>query len=322
VIETIPNVSEGRRPEVIAEIVKAVTRTEGVWLLDHSADPSHNRSVFTMVGGAEGLRSALLRLFDVAVARIDLRTHRGVHPRLGAVDVVPFVPLAPTTMGECVDLSRSMGREIAERFNLPVFLYEESASHPARRRLEHVRRGQFEGLSEKMRQPQWTPDYGPWVPHPSAGATVVGARPPLIAFNINLGSNDLAIAREVAAAVRESSGGLPCVKALGLPLAHRGVVQVSMNLTNFARTPVQMVFDAVQHLAGERGVRVLDSELIGLIPSAALAETTPDRLKLAGFNVSQFLEVRIRERVGGGQAGSSSASGRLDGGMPNPRILR
>lgn len=296
-IETVPNISEGRRPDVLGELVDAVNHEPGVWLLDHSADPSHNRSVFTLAGDANALEAALLRLVAVAVARIDLRTHTGAHPRLGAMDVIPFVPLGTTTMAECVALSRRVGRAIGERFQLPVFLYEESATGPERRRLEHVRQGQFEGLAEKMRQPEWRPDFGPSAPHPTAGATVVGARRPLIAYNVQLDSADVEIARQVAAAVRESGGGLRGVKALGLALAHRGVAQVSMNLTDFGRTPVQTVFDAVEREANARGVRVLDSELIGLIPEAALVGTTPERLKLTGFTRSQVLEVRIAQRV-------------------------
>lgn len=296
-IETVPNVSEGRRPDVIGELVDAVNHEPGVWLLDQSADPSHNRSVFTIAGDADSLEAALLRLVAVAVARIDLRAHVGAHPRLGAVDVIPFVPLGTTTMAECVALSRRVGRAIGERFQLPVFLYEESAINSKRRRLEHVRHGQFEGLAEKLREPGWRPDFGPSAPHPTAGATVVGARRQLIAYNVHLDSNDVTIARQIAAAVRESGGGLPGVKALGLALAHRRVAQVSMNLTDFGRTPVQTVFDAVQREANARGVLVLDSELVGLIPEAALAGTTPERLKLTGFTRSRILEVRIAERV-------------------------
>lgn len=296
-IESVPNVSEGRRPEVVAELAEAVRGVRGVLLLDHSADPSHNRSVFTMAGDTGALQAAILRLVEVAVARIDLRTHRGVHPRLGAVDVVPFVPLGTTTMAACVALSRAVGRAIADRFEIPVYLYEESATRPERRRLETIRRGQFEGLGQKMAQPGWAPDFGPAAPHQTAGATVVGARMPLIAYNIDLDSNDLEIARQIAAAVRESSGGLPCVKALGVRLADRGIVQVSMNLTDFTRTPVRAVFEAVKREAEGRGVGLLESELIGLIPAAALTGTTPEHLGLAGFRRSQILEERIAERL-------------------------
>jgi glutamate formiminotransferase len=209
------------------------------------------------------------------------------------VDVVPFIPLGTSTMAECIDLARAVGRTIAENFGVPVYLYEQSATRPERRRLEQIRQGQFEALARRMQHPGWVPDFGPSVPHPTAGATVVGARMPLIAFNIDLDSSDVAVARQIAATVRESSGGLPAVKAMGVWLAHRGVAQVSMNLTDFARTSVQTAFDAVARAAAARGVAVLQSELIGLIPKAALGATTPERLKLAGFTRSQILEERL-----------------------------
>jgi glutamate formiminotransferase len=298
VIESIPNVSEGRRPEVVAAIAAAIADTRGVLLLDHSADPSHNRSVYTMAGSAASLREAILALFPVALAHIDLRTHRGEHPRIGAVDVVPFVPLGATTMAGCVDLARSVGREIAERFDLPVYLYEEAALRPDRRRLEQIRRGQFEGLASRITRPEWTPDYGPSAPHPTAGAVVVGARMPLIAFNVNLASDRLDIAQAIARAVRESSGGLACVKALGLRLEHLGIVQVSMNLTNFERTSIEAVFDAVVREADRHGVAVRESELIGLLPAAALRNTSAAHLKLTRFSPRQVLENRLRELTG------------------------
>lgn len=295
-IETIPNVSEGRDATVLAELVDAMTRVPGTTLLDYSADPSHNRSVYTLAGDGAAVRGAVLDLIDVALRRIDLRSHVGEHPRIGAVDVVPFVPLEGASMSECVALARDVGHGIAERFGIPVYLYEEAATDPARRRLEVIRRGGFEGLAAKMRQPEWAPDYGPPAPHPSAGATVVGARMPLIAYNVNLANGTKDIARQIAVAVRESGGGLPCVKALGLYLAHRGVAQVSMNLTNYERTPIELVFERVRREAAARGVRVLESELIGLIPRAALAGTTPEQLQLTGFSPSQVLETRLAER--------------------------
>ena len=299
VIESVPNVSEGRRSEVVAELAAALQKVAGLLLLDHSADPSHNRSVFTIAGDAGAVKQGLFRLFEVAVERIDLRTHRGVHPRIGAVDVVPFVPLGETTMTECVDLSRQFGSAVAERFGVPVFLYEESAMRPERRRLENIRRHQFEGLTEKLTQPEWLPDFGRPAPHPTAGATVVGARMPLIAFNVHLESADLSAARAIAASIRESGGGLPGVKALGLALKHRGVAQVSMNLTDYTRTSIQRVFEEVERQAQARGTRVLDSELVGLIPAAALEGTSATRLKLDGFTRSQILEERIAQRLAG-----------------------
>lgn len=297
-IESVPNVSEGHDTSVVQGLAEAV-RSGGSLLLDYSADPSHHRSVYTMAGDAGPIERSLLQLVRAAVAHVDLRTHRGVHPRIGAVDVVPLIPLTGSTMTDCIELSHQVGRAIADTFGIPVYLYEHSATRPERRRLEQIRRGSFEGLAQKMAHPDWAPDYGPPRPHPSAGATVVGARMPLIAYNVNLDSTDVAVAQAVAAAVRESSGGLPCVKALGLPLLHRNVAQVSMNLTDFSRTSVQTAFDAVEREAASRGVRVLESELIGLIPAAALAGTSAERLKLTGFTRSDILEERIAERLAG-----------------------
>ena len=297
-IESVPNVSEGHDASVLTALAEAV-RSGGSLLLDYSADPSHHRSVYTMAGDAGTIERSLLQLVRTAVAHVDLRMHRGVHPRIGAVDVVPLIPLAGSTMAECVGLSHRVGRAIADTFGIPVFLYEQSATRPERQRLEQIRRGNFAGLAQKMTQPGWAPDYGPPAPHPTAGATVVGARMPLVAYNVNLDSTDLAVATAIAAAVRESSGGLPCLKALGLPLLHRNVAQVAMNLTDFSRTTVQAAFDAVEREASARGVRVLESELIGLIPEAALEGTTAERLKLTGFTRSQILEERIAERLAG-----------------------
>jgi glutamate formiminotransferase len=295
-IESVPNVSDGRTPEIAGAIAASVAQ-DGVVLLDCSADPSHNRSVFTIASeSAESLQAAILRLVDIAVTRIDLRTHRGAHPRLGAVDVVPFIPLDGTTMRECVDLSRRVGRAIADAYGIPVYLYEESASRPERRRLEQIRKGQFEGLAGKMAAPEWAPDFGPRVAHPTAGATVVGARMPLIAFNVDLATDRVDVARAIARSVRESTGGLPAVKALGLWLSHRGIAQVSMNLTDYVRTPIEVAFDAVVREARARGVRVLESELIGLIPAAALRDLAPERIGLSRFSPDQVLESRLRQR--------------------------
>ena len=296
-IECVPNISEGRRASVIDILAMEARSVPGVRLLDYSADPSHNRSVFTMAGSRIALKRAVLAMAWSAVHTIDLRIHRGEHPRLGAVDVVPFIPLGDTTMSECVELARDVGRSIAERLEVPVFLYEEAASREDRRRLEDIRRGQFEGLAAKMRQPGWAPDFGPATPHPTAGATVVGARRALIAFNVNLATNRLDIARRIAAAVRERNGGLPNVKALGLALPHRGIVQVSMNLTDYERTPVQTAFDRVVVEASRSGVNVLESELVGLIPEAALAGTNAGHLRLHGFSESQILERRLARSI-------------------------
>jgi glutamate formiminotransferase / 5-formyltetrahydrofolate cyclo-ligase len=295
VIECVPNVSEGRRAAIIDEMAVALRGVTGVRLLDHSSDASHNRSVFTLAGDAEGVRNAVLALVARAVADIDLRTHRGEHPRLGAVDVVPFVPIEGVTMMECVELARQVGAEIARRFNVPVFLYEEASANPARRNLEDIRRGEFEGLAAKMRAPEWAPDFGPATPHPSAGATVVGARMPLIAYNINLATDRLDVAKKIAAAIRQSSGGFRYVKAAGFRLENRGIVQVSMNLTNFEKTPIFRVFETVKREAARYGVAILESEIVGLVPSAALTGAAEFYLQLESFNADQVLENKLRQ---------------------------
>jgi glutamate formiminotransferase len=295
-IESVPNVSEGRRREVVDTLADAVRRTPGTRLLDYSADASHNRSVFTMAGDAASLEAALLALYERALPRIDLRTQRGEHPRVGAVDVVPFVPLAGATMAGCVDLARRVGERIAARFAIPVYLYEEAAASAGRRRLESIRKGGLDGLASRMALDEWAPDFGPRQPHPTAGVSVVGARMPLIAFNVNLATDNLEVARQIAATVREANGGLPFVKALGLRLADQGIVQVSMNLTNYERTSMRTAFDAVARSAARHGVEVLESQIIGLVPEAALHDTSPAELMLKGFSDAQVLERQL-ERI-------------------------
>jgi glutamate formiminotransferase len=294
IIESIPNISEGRRPEIIEQIADAIRATSGVRLLDYSSDASHNRSVFTLVGDAGPLEAATLALFDRAVAAIDLRTHRGEHPRLGAVDVVPFVPIEGVTMAECVTLSKAVAAAVAERFGVPVYLYEEASTNPARRNLEDIRRGEFEGLAAKMTTPGWAPDFGPARPHPSAGATVIGARMPLIAYNINLNTDRLEVAKKIAAAIRQSSGGLRYVKAMGVKLEDRQLAQVSMNLTNYEKTPIFRVFEIVKREAGRYGVSILESEIVGLVPSAALLSAAEFYLQLERFGSEQLLEYKLR----------------------------
>jgi glutamate formiminotransferase / 5-formyltetrahydrofolate cyclo-ligase len=294
IIESIPNVSEGRRPDVIEELAGALRGTPGARLLDYSSDPSHNRSVFTLVGDAAALKTAILALMEVALKRIDLRQHRGEHPRLGAVDVVPFVPIEDVSMADCVTLAKEVGAAAAERLGLPIYLYEEASSNTARKNLEDIRRGEFEGLAEKMSSPGWTPDFGPAAPHASAGATVVGARMPLIAYNINLATDRLDVARKIAAAVRHSSGGLRYVKAMAVKIEDRNLAQVSMNLTNYEKTPVFRVFEMVKREAERYGVAILESEIVGLIPSAALMRTAEFYLQIEGFSEHQILEKKIR----------------------------
>jgi glutamate formiminotransferase / 5-formyltetrahydrofolate cyclo-ligase len=294
VIECVPNVSEGRRPKIVAAMADAITAVDGVRLLDHSSDASHHRTVFTLAGDAAGVERAVLALFERAVADIDLRTHRGEHPRMGAVDVVPFVPIEGVTMAECVALARKVGAAVADRFKVPVYLYEEASNDPARRNLEDIRRGEFEGLAAKMATEGWAPDFGPTAPHPSAGASVIGARMPLIAYNINLATNRLDVAKKIAAAIRHSSGGYRFVKAMGITLEARGIVQVSMNLTNYEKTPIFRVFETVKREAARYGVAVLESEIVGLVPSAALNAAAEFYLQMTGFKADQVLENKLR----------------------------
>ena len=298
IIECVPNISEGRRANVVAGIVDAVRNIPGARLLDYSSDASHNRSVITIAGDAAPLKAAVLALFEAAVAAIDLRAHTGEHPRMGAVDVVPFVPIEGVTMEDCVALATDTARSVAERFNVPVYLYEEAATNPLRKNLEDIRRGEFEGLAARMASDGWAPDFGPATPHPSAGASVIGARMPLIAYNINLNTDRLDVAKKIAAAVRFSSGGFRFVKAMGVTLADRNIVQVSMNLTNYEKTPILRVFEAVTREAERYGVSVLESEIVGLVPSAALVEVSLATLQLTQFKKDQILEARLRAGAG------------------------
>jgi glutamate formiminotransferase len=292
IVECVPNISEGRRPEVVAEAVAAV-RAAGAHVLDVQSDPDHNRSVLTLAGDEDALRSAVLELFRVALDHIDLRSHRGGHPRMGAVDVVPFVPIAGVTLAECAALARQVGRAVAERHAIPVFFYEEAASAPHRHNLEDVRRGQFEGLAEKLRDPLWAPDAGPHAPHPSAGASAFGARMPLIAYNINLATADVEIAKRIAKAIRHSSGGYRHVKAMGVMLEARGIAQVSINMTDFRKTPLHRVFETVRDEAARHGVSILGSEVVGLVPLDALLDAAGHYLRLEGFQADQVLERKL-----------------------------
>ncbi|HEU5162794.1 MAG TPA: glutamate formimidoyltransferase [Thermoanaerobaculia bacterium] len=294
VIECIPNVSEGRRAEVVDRLAEAIRSAPGVRLLDYSSDPSHNRSVLTFVGDVAGVKAATLALFEQALGAIDLRTHRGEHPRLGAVDVVPFVPIEGVTMQECVALAKEVAAAVAARFNLPVFLYEDASDNPLRKNLEDIRRGEFEGLAAKMAAPEWAPDFGPAVPHASAGASVIGARMPLIAYNINLNTDRLDVAKKIAAAIRHSSGGMRYVKAAGFMLEDRRIAQVSMNLTNYQKTPIFRVFEIVKREAERYGVSILESEIVGLVPSAALLSAAEYYLQIEGFSAEQILENKLK----------------------------
>ena len=294
-IECVPNVSEGRRRDVITGLADTLRAVPGLRVLDVQSDAAHNRSVFTLAGPAAALAAGIPKLFEGAIAAIDLRTHKGEHPRLGAVDVVPFIPIEGVTMADCVALAKAIAAEVAERFSLPVYLYEDASADPARKNLEDIRRGEFEGLAAKMAHPAWAPDFGPAAPHPSAGASVIGARMPLIAYNINLATDRLDVAKKIAAAIRLSSGGLRFVKALGIPLTDRGIVQVSINLTNYEKTPIYRVFDLVKREAARHGVQILESEIVGLVPAAALTQTAEYFLQLEGFTAGQILEKKLAE---------------------------
>jgi glutamate formiminotransferase len=310
-IESVPNVSEGRRLDVVDRLADAITAGEGVYLLDRTSDASHNRSVFTLAGEHGAVTDALERLVGAAVHEIDMDTHTGEHPRIGAVDVIPFVPLATTTMDDCIELARSFGERIANRFELPVFLYARAATRPERVKLADVRRGQYESLKQEIIERGREPDFGPPRLHPSAGAVAVGARPFLIAYNINLASRDLELAKRIARRVRESGGGLPAVQANGFWIEELGRAQVSMNLLDFTTTPLWLVWETVREIAAEDGVDLAESELIGLAPLAAFlavadrAAARPDDpierrlaaaaafLRLRDFSPMQALELRL-----------------------------
>ena len=295
VIECVPNISEGRDEKRVSEIAAAVRAAPGVRLLDVSSDSSHNRSVLTFVADAAGVREGVRALFDAAVPRIDLRRHSGEHPRMGAVDVVPVIPIRGATVEECVALSREIGSEIAERHGIPVYLYEDSATSEKRRNLAEIRKGQFEGFAAKMREPEWKPDFGPDAPHPTAGVVAVGARPPLIAYNVNLGTRDLAVADRIAKSIRHLGGGFRYVKALPVELADRGQVQVSINMTNFRKTPLHRVFECVRSEAERHGVPIVGSEIVGLCPAEALLMAAEHYLRLEKFSGEQVLELRLLE---------------------------
>jgi len=295
-IECVPNFSEGARTDVIESIAAKVRSTAGVRVLDLQSDASHNRSVLTLVGDADSLALGVLTLVGACLAAIDLRSQRGEHPRLGAVDVIPFIPLEGATLGDCSALARRVGAAIAAAHDIPVFLYEDTASAPHRRGLEDIRRGQFEGLAEKLADPLWQPDFGPSKPHPTFGAVVVGARMPLIAFNVNLNTDDVEIAKSIARGIRHSSGGFRFVKAMGLGIEVKGrkVAQVSMNMTDFTKTPLFRVVETIRNEAARHGVTIAGSEIVGLIPAKALLDSAEHYLQLTGFSTAQVLESRLR----------------------------
>jgi glutamate formiminotransferase len=294
IVECVPNFSEGRRSEVIEAIADEIRSQPGVRLLDVQADASHNRSVLSFVGDLDAVRAAALAATRRAVHLIDMNTHQGEHPRMGAVDVIPFVPISGVTMEECIAAARRLGREIWETLRVPVFFYANAASRPERRRLPDIRRGEYEGLSVKLSDPAWAPDVGEPAPHPTAGATAVGARAPLIAYNINLASEDVEVARKIARAVRESSGGLANVQAMGVR-SESGRAQVSMNLLDYTRTPIHVAYEQVRIEASRHGVDILESEVVGLVPLDAIADAARFYLRLRGFDREQILETKLME---------------------------
>jgi len=309
-IESVPNFSEGRRSDVVVAILEAV-RGSGVSILDASSDADHNRSVLTIAGAPGVVRAALLALVEACVARIDLRSHHGGHPRMGAVDVIPLVPIRGATMQDCIVLARDIGATIAARHDLPVYLYDKAATAAHRRNLADIRKGEFEGFPEKIRDPLWKPDFGPDRVHPTAGCVAVGAREFLIAYNINLATADLGLAKAIARLIRESSGGLPCVKAMGVMLHDRDIAQVSINMTDYRTTPLHVVFERVREEAARHGVEVTGSAIVGLVPSDALVETARHFLRLEGFDVSKVLERRLEEsQASGGEPDAAASGGR------------
>jgi glutamate formiminotransferase/glutamate formiminotransferase/formiminotetrahydrofolate cyclodeaminase len=294
VVECVPNFSEGRNPDVLRALVDVVRSVPGVALLDETMDRDHHRSVVTFAGRPYAVAEVAFQMARIASQLIDLRSHHGQHPRVGATDVIPFVPIRGVGMQDCVQLARMVGQRIGNELKVPVFLYEQAASRPERTNLEWIRKGGVKGLAARMETDQaWVPDFGPKHLHQTAGATVVGARWALIAFNVNLKSRDLAIADAIAKAVRQSSGGLPFVKAIGVELKSQGLVQVSMNLTNHEETPLHVVFAAVQREAEVHGVELAGTEIVGLVPEQALVETARQALRLDRFEGRQVLEARL-----------------------------
>ena len=284
IVECIPNISEGRNMEVVEAVVNEVRSTPGVTLLDVSSDPNHNRTVITFLGSPEGVADAAVKLAKKAAELIDLTKHVGEHPRMGAVDVCPFVPVKEITTEECVELSKQVGKRIWEEAGMPVFLYEDSASAPHRVNLAAIRKGQFEGMAEKVQQPEWEPDFGGRTIHPTAGTVAVGCRMPLVAYNINLNTSDIKIASTIAKTIRQANGGLACVKALGVMLEDRNIAQVSINMTNLHKTPLYRVVELVKAEAKRWGVTVVGTEVVGLTPMHALIDAAEYYLQIENFD--------------------------------------
>src|SRR6056297_2012245 len=295
-VESVPNFSEGKKVEVLEKIVKCAEKYESVWIVNWSMDKDHNRSVVTLVGEPSQVVEALFDMTKTAADQIDLRNHKGEHPRMGATDVIPLIPLKNTDYAECVDYSKQLAQKIGEELKIPVYLYEKSASRPERKNLATIRKGQFEGFSEKITNAKWKPDYGPTdaIP-PSAGVVAVGVREILIAYNVNLATDNLDIANAIAKMVRHKSGGFRYVKAMGVELKEKGIVQVSMNLTNFKKTSIYRVFELIKIEAKRYGVGVLGSEIVGLVPLQAITDTMDYYLGLDSFDMSRVIEYQLME---------------------------
>jgi glutamate formiminotransferase len=294
-VECVPNFSEGRNAHIIQKILTPFFKTPGVKLLDYSSDKDHNRTVVTIMGEPSAVKKAILEVTGIAIENIDLRKHQGAHPRMGAIDVVPFIPLRDYSMQDAVILARETAQAMAEQYDLPVFLYEKAATAPVRENLANIRKGEFEGLKEKMLQPEWKPDFGPDKPHPRAGASAVGARMPLIAFNINLHTSNLDIANQIARCIRHISGGLRYCKAMGVELKEKGMVQVSINMTDYTKTSLYRVFEMVKFEARRYGVAIAGSEIIGLIPMQALLDAAVYYMQIEDFGLDQVIEYRMLE---------------------------
>lgn len=294
-VECVPNFSEGRDLDKVERIINAVRGTEGVRLLDCASDSDHNRTVVTFTGDFASVKEGAFNLANMAASLIDMREHHGAHPRMGAIDVIPFIPVGDTSMEECIAISKEVGRRIGEQLDIPVYLYEESASRPERRNLADIRRGQYEGFFEKIKDGCWKPDFGPRSMNERSGVCAVGARLPLVAFNVNLGTDDIEIANSIAKRVRHIGGGLRFVKAIGVKLQDRNIVQVSMNLVNFEKTAVYQAFEMVKMEARRYGVPVLGSEIIGMVPAKALIDSAAYYLQIEKFSMDQVLEKKMAE---------------------------
>ncbi|MBQ3849133.1 MAG: glutamate formimidoyltransferase [Clostridia bacterium] len=291
IVECVPNISEGRNPEVVEAVVNEIRKVPGVTLLDYSSDASHNRSVLTFFGDPERVADAAVAVAKKAAELIDLTKHQGAHPRMGAVDVIPFIPIKEMTVEETVELSKRVAQRVWDEAKMPVFLYEDSASAPHRVNLAKIRKGEFEGMAEKVKEPEWEPDFGGRTIHPTAGVVAVGARMPLVAFNINLNTSDVSIADRIARILRRSSGGLDCVKAMGVLLEDRNIAQVSINMTNFHKTPLYRVVEYTKAEAKRWGVQVIGTEVIGLCPMQALIDSAEYYMQIEQFDYDkQVLE--------------------------------